>query len=85
MSSRPGTKRYMPTDRSARRILSAAMGITAIFDLAGMTVYERMRPVLPPSSPPEDDPFAAAMATIMSARPQAAEPERDKGGETLPR
>jgi hypothetical protein len=64
------------------------MGITAIFDLAGMTVYQRMRPVLPPSSPPEDDPFAAAMATIMSARPQrpeAAEPERDKGGETLPR
>ncbi|MGH3302200.1 MAG: hypothetical protein ACRDOK_11055 [Streptosporangiaceae bacterium] len=75
----------MPTDRSARRVLSAAMGITALFDLTGMTVYQRMRPVLPPGSPPEDDPFGAAMATIMSARPQAADPARDESGETLPR
>jgi hypothetical protein len=75
----------MPTDRSARRILSAAMGITAIFDVAGMTIYQRMRPVMPPSSPPEEDPFGAAMATILSARPQQADPARDESGETLPR
>jgi hypothetical protein len=73
----------MPTDRSARRILSAAIGITAIFDLTGMTVYQRMRPVMPPSSPPSEDPFTAAMATIMSARPQQADPARDESGETL--
>jgi hypothetical protein len=63
------------------------MGITAIFDLAGMTVYQRMRPVLPPGSPspPDEDPFAAAMATIMSARPQPADPARDESGDSLPR
>jgi hypothetical protein len=75
----------MPTDRSARRILSAVMGIAAIFDVAGMTLYQRMRPVMPPSSPSGEDPFSAAMATIMSARPQQADPARDESGETLPR
>jgi hypothetical protein len=61
------------------------MGVTAIFDLTGMTVYQRMRPVMPPSSPPDEDPFAAAMATIMSARPQQADPASDESGETLAR
>jgi hypothetical protein len=62
------------------------MGITALFDLTGMTIYQRMRPVLPPSPPHPDemDPFAAAMVTIMSARPKPADPARDEGGETLP-
>jgi hypothetical protein len=58
------------------------MGVTAIFDLTGMTVYQRMRPVMPPSSPPDEDPFGAAMATIMSARPRKADPPRDESGET---
>ena len=78
----------MPTDRSARRVLSAAMGIAAIFDLTGMTVYQRMRPVLPPSQPhgaADDEPFAAALSTIMAARPQAAEQVHDESGETPPR
>jgi hypothetical protein len=61
------------------------MGIAAVFDVAGMTVYQRMRPVMPPSTAPEEDPFGAAMATIMSARPQQADPARDESGETLPR
>ncbi len=76
----------MATDRSPRRILSAAMGITAIFDLTGMTVYQRMRPVLPPSPPhPDDaDPFTAAMITIMSARPQSTGPPPEGSGETPP-
>lgn len=60
------------------------MGITAIFDLTGMTLYQRMRPVMPPSSPPKEDPFAAAMATIMSARPKPAERVRAKSGGKLP-
>ena len=87
MSSQAGTKGYMPTDRSARRVLSAAMGIAAIFDLTGMTVYQRMRPVLPPSRPrgADDEPFAAALSTIMAARPQAAERVHDESGETPPR
>lgn len=75
----------MPTDRSARRVLSIAMGITALFDLTGMTVYRRMRPVLPPSSPRQDDqdPFLSAMSMIVSAHREAAGHARDESGETL--
>jgi hypothetical protein len=62
------------------------MGITAIFDLTGMTVYRMMRPVLPPSPPRSDeDPFAAAMSMITANRPQPAERTRNESGETLPR
>ena len=77
----------MPTDRSARRVLSAALGIAATFDLTGMTVYAKMRPVVPPSRPhgADDEPFAAALSTIMTARPQSAERAHDESGETLPR
>ncbi len=77
----------MPTDRSARRVLSAALGIAAIFDLTGMTVYKAMRPVLPPSQPhgADDEPFAAALSMIMAARPQAAERLHDESGDTPPR
>jgi hypothetical protein len=74
----------MPTNRSARRVLSFAMGIAAIFDLTGTTLYRTMRPVLPPS-PPRDpqDPFSAAMSTIMTAQPEAVSRARDESGETL--
>ena len=77
----------MPTDRSARRVLSAAMGLAAIFDLTGMTVYQRMRPVLPPSRPrgTDEEPFAAALTMIMAARPQRAERVHGESGETPPR
>lgn len=56
-----------------------------MFDLTGMNVYQTMRPVLPPSPPDGEDPFAAAMRTIMSARPQTAGQTRDESGETLAR
>jgi hypothetical protein len=61
------------------------MGIAAIFDLTGMTVYRTMRPVLPPSPPQADDqdPFVSAMSTIMSAHREAAGRARDESGETL--
>jgi len=77
----------MPTERSARRVLSAALGIAAIFDLTGMTVYHRMRPVLPPSRPRagDDELFAAALSTIMAARPQKAERVHDGSGDSPPR
>lgn len=60
------------------------MGIAAIFDLTGTTVYRTMRPVLPPS-PPRDkqDPFSAAMSTIMAAKPEAVSRAPDESGETL--
>jgi len=63
------------------------MGIAAIFDLTGMTVYRTMRPVLPPSPPrPEDhdDPFVSAMSTIMAAHREAASGRaHDESGEML--
>lgn len=62
------------------------MGIAAIFDLTGMTVYRTMRPVLPPSPPRQEDPdpFLSAMSTITSAhREAAAGHARDESGETL--
>ncbi|HXW46825.1 MAG TPA: hypothetical protein VEL03_18690 [Streptosporangiaceae bacterium] len=60
------------------------MGIAAIFDLTGATLYRTMRPVLPPSPPrDEEDPFTAAMSTIMTAKPDAVSRARDESGETL--
>jgi len=74
----------MPTERSARRVLGIAMGIAAIFDLTGTTVYRMMRPVLPPSPPREDeDPFRSAMSTVMAAHRETAGRARHEGGETL--
>jgi hypothetical protein len=74
----------MPTNRSARRVLSFAMGIAAIFDLTGTTLYRTMRPVLPPSPPrTSQDPFSAAMSTIMAAKPEAVSRAQDESGETL--
>jgi hypothetical protein len=59
------------------------MGIAAIFDLTGATLYRTMRPVLPPS-PRRDghDPFTAALSTIMAAKPNAAGRAQREGGET---
>ena len=59
------------------------MGIAAIFDLTGTTVYRTMRPVLPPSPPRQEDPFLSAMSTIMAAHLEAAGRARDESGETL--
>jgi hypothetical protein len=75
----------MPTNRSARRVLAIAMGIAAIFDLTGSTVYRTMRPVLPPSPPHQDDqdPFLSAMSTIMTAHREAVGRVPGESGETL--
>jgi hypothetical protein len=60
------------------------MGIAAIFDLTGATLYRTMRPVLPPSPPRDNqDPFTAALSTIMAAKPDAASRAREESGETL--
>jgi hypothetical protein len=44
----------MPGTRSARRVISTAMGIAAIFDPTGTAVYRGMRPVVPPGRYPPD-------------------------------
>lgn len=73
----------MPTVRSPRRVLAFTMGIAAVFDLTGTTVYRTMRGVLPPPPATDDDgddPFRAAMGTIMSAHHDAMVDARDESG-----
>jgi hypothetical protein len=64
----------MPTVGSARRVLSFAMGICAIFDVTGARVFQLARGSLPEPPPPgsRPDPFLAAMETIMAARREVA-------------
>jgi hypothetical protein len=63
-----------------RAVLAFVMGIAAIFDLTGATVYRTMREVLPPAPAPEDgsDPFRAAMRTIMTSYHDAMEAADDR-------
>jgi hypothetical protein len=77
----------MPSVRSPRRVLAFAMGIAAIFDLTGTTVYRTMRGVMPPAPVPENDdsdPFRSALGTILSAHHDALVSSRDKSGVKLP-
>jgi hypothetical protein len=70
-----------------RGVLAATMGIAAIFDLTGTTVYRSMRGVLPAAPPPEDDdsdPFRAAMSTIISSHHDAMADAHDESGVALP-
>jgi hypothetical protein len=62
----------MPTDGSSRRVLSVTMGIGAMLDLTGATIFRVIRPTLPDPPPPgsRPDPFRAAMDTIMAAHHQ---------------
>lgn len=76
----------MPTVMTPRRVLAFTMGIAAIFDLTGATVYRTMRGVLPPAPPAPDrdtDPFRAAMGTIFSAHHDAMADTRDESGAAL--
>lgn len=75
----------MPGTRSARRVISAAMGIAAIFDPTGTAVYRGMRPVVPPGPPREgtQDPFESAMSTILTAHDEAVGRAQDESGVTL--
>ncbi len=78
----------MPTQGSARRVLSVSVGISAIFDVTGATVLRLVRRSLP--APPEPgsrpDPFRAAMDTIMAAHREVAPDARDEdnGGWAAP-
>jgi hypothetical protein len=77
----------MPTVKSPRRVLAFTMGIAAVFDLTGTTVYRTMRGVLPPPPPSDDDgddPFRAAMSTIMSAHHDAMVDAHDESGMAPP-
>jgi hypothetical protein len=92
-SSRPLTRPRPPGRRAPRRralgprgILAVTMGIAAIFDLTGATVYRNMRGMLPPPPAPVDDsdPFRAAMAAIMNAHHDALADAHDESGPALP-
>jgi len=68
-------------------VLAFAMGIAAIFDLTGTTVYRTMRGVMPPAPAREDDgsdPFRAALGTILSAHHDAMVTSSDESGVKLP-
>jgi hypothetical protein len=59
----------MPTDVRARWVLSLRLGISAILDLTGTTIFRVVRPGLPDPPPrgSRPDPFRAATDTIMAA------------------
>jgi hypothetical protein len=70
-----------------RGVLAFAMGIAAIFDVTGATVYRTMRGVLPPAPPRADDdsdPFRAAMQTIASSHHDAMVAAGDESGPASP-
>jgi hypothetical protein len=70
-----------------RGVLAFVMGIAAIFDLTGATVYRTMRGVLPPAPPQEDDgsdPFRAAMHAIISSHHDAMVTVTDENSAALP-
>jgi hypothetical protein len=71
---------------SPRGVLAFVMGIAAIFDLTGATVYRTMRGALPPAPPRDEDtdPFRAAMQTIISSHHDAMETATDESGTALP-
>jgi hypothetical protein len=76
----------MPTDRSGRRVQSFTMGLSAIFDLTGVTIFRVARSNLP-EPPPIDarpDPFRSAMDTIMAAHREVIAGTPDQSGVTLP-
>jgi hypothetical protein len=75
----------MPTDRSARRVLSFTMGLSGIFDLTGATIVRIVRPNLPDPPPiaSRPDPFRSAMETIMAAHREVMVRSRDQSGLNL--
>ncbi|HEY2552052.1 MAG TPA: hypothetical protein VGI64_15905 [Streptosporangiaceae bacterium] len=76
----------MRTDRPDRRALAFTMGVAAIFDLTGATIYRIIRPRLPATPPrgTDADPFTSAMSTIMAAHHEAVLRAHDESGVTLP-
>jgi hypothetical protein len=70
-----------------RGVLAFVMGIAAIFDLTGATVYRTMRGVLPPAPPGDEDgsdPFRAAMQAIISSHHDAMVSATDESRAALP-
>ena len=59
----------MPTEGPSRWVLSLRLGISAILDLTGTTIFRVVRPGLPDPPPrgSRPDPFRAATDTIMAA------------------
>jgi hypothetical protein len=75
----------MPTEGSARRVLSLRLGISSIFDLTGAAIFRLVRPTLPdpPPAGSRPDPFSAAMDTIMAAHREVVGRARDQREVTM--
>jgi hypothetical protein len=69
-----------------RGVLAFVMGIAAIFDLTGATVYRTMRGAMPPAPAGDDDsdPFQAAMQAIISSHHDAMVTATDESSAALP-
>jgi hypothetical protein len=61
-------------------MLSLRLGISAVFDLTGATIFRVVRPMLPepPARATRPDPFVAASETIMAAHREVVGQSADK-------
>ena len=73
----------MQTDRP-RRLVSLALGTTAIFDVTGAAIYRAVRAGLPRAPAPGPSPFQQATRELLDARREAIMQARGKGAATPP-
>lgn len=74
----------MQTDRP-RKLVSLALGSTALFDITGTVIYRIVRSGLPPPGAPPASPFKQATATLLEARKEAITQASAKQGVSVPR
>jgi hypothetical protein len=74
----------MQTDRP-RKLVSLALGSTALFDITGAVIYRIVRSGLPPPGAPPASPFKQATAALLEARHEAITQTRAKQGVSLRR
>ncbi len=69
----------MQTERPSR-LVSLALGTTAIFDVTGAVIYRAVRECLPPPPAPESalSPFQEATRELLDARNEAITQARGK-------